>query len=78
MLLTVENDKQGKIEIHLDAEGLELLVERLNKLKRHTASGEHDHLMTPSWADWELTEEKQGPNNELINHLCLILQPGKT
>ena len=75
MLLTVEYDKEGKTEIYMDAQGLELLIERLNKLKRHIEKGEHDHLMTPSWSGWELTEEKQGLKNELVNHLCLVLRP---
>ena len=77
MLLTVENDKEEKIEIFMDVEGLDLLVDRLNKLRRNAEMGDHDHLMTPSWAGWELTEDKQGVDNELINHLCLILKPVK-
>ena len=76
MRLTVENDKEGKVEIYMDVEGLDLLIDRLKKLRRHS-EGDHDHLMTPSWAGWELTEDKQGVDNELINHLCLILKPVK-
>jgi len=72
VLLTVEYNKDGAVEIHLDKEGLDFLIERLDKLRKH---GGHDHLKTPSWAGWELTEEKQGTENELIHHLCIRLWP---
>ena len=72
MLLTVEYNKEDGVEIHCDSEGLELLVSKLNVLKQH---GGHEHLMTPAWAGTELTEEKQGDGNELINHLKILLWP---
>jgi hypothetical protein len=71
MLLTVEYDGEGIVELHLDEEGLDLLVDRLMKLRRHNEP-EHDHLMTPSWAGWELTEEKQGAKNQLANQLNIF------
>ncbi len=74
MLLTVEYDGESVVELHLDEEGLDLLVDRLMKLRKHNEP-EHDHLMTPSWAGWELTEEKQDAENELINHLTIFCHP---
>lgn len=75
MVLTVElNAKEGMVEIHCDKEGIELLIERLQKLSDHA---DHDHLMTPSWAGWELTEVKQGEQNELINHLYIKRWPDR-
>lgn len=71
MLLTTEYNKKGFVEIHFDQEGLDLLIGRLESL-RQRGKQDHEHLMTPSWAGNELTEEKQGSDNELINHLCLI------
>ncbi len=73
MLLTVEyNDKNEVVEIHCDKEGLDSLIEKLESLRKH---GGHDHLKTPSWAGSELTEEKQGAENLLINHLYILLWP---
>ncbi len=72
MLLTVEYDNKGAVEIYFDREGLAFLIEKLSRLREH---GGHDHLMTPSWAGYELTEEKQNPENDLINHLCITLMP---
>ena len=72
MLLTVEHNRNGVVEIHLDREGLDLLIDRLMKLRQN---GGHDHLMTPSWSGWELTEDKQGTENDLINHLHIRLRP---
>ena len=73
MLLTVEyNGMKGAVEIHLDNQGLDLLMERLHKLKKH---GGHDHLLTPAWAGNELTEEKQGAENRVINQISIMLWP---
>jgi len=72
MLLTVEYDKPGTVGIYCDKEGLDLLISRLVKLKER---GGHDHLMTPSWAGWELTEEIQGEGNQLINELTVRVKP---
>ncbi len=71
MLLTVEYKKE-EVEIYADVQGLDLLIERLLLLKKR---GGHEHLMTPSWGGNELTEQKQSPANELIHHLCIMIQP---
>jgi hypothetical protein len=34
---------------------------------------EHEHLMTTSWSGSELTEEKQGKNNKLINKVTIFV-----
>ena len=74
MLFTVELVEHSVAEVHLDEEGLDLLVERLSKLRRHQEP-EHDHLMTPSWAGTELTEDKQGAENDLIHMLTVYYHP---
>ena len=71
MILTVEY-KKDEVEIYTDQEGLNLLIEKLLLLQKR---GGHEHLITPSWAGNELTEQKQCSSNELINHLCVILKP---
>ena len=74
MLFTVELVKEGVAEVHLDEEGLDLLVERLSKLRKHQEP-DHDHLMTPSWAGTELTEDKQSADNDLIHMLTVYYHP---
>lgn len=72
-MLTVEHDeKKENIEIFCDREGIELLLKKLTFLANN---GGHVHLMTPSWAGNELTEDKQGTNTVLINHLKIVLKP---
>ena len=57
VLLTVEYDREGeRVEIHFDEAGAEPLVERISALARR-GERNYDHLMTPSWAGWELTEQ---------------------
>lgn len=72
-MLTVEiNKKDESIEIFCDREGLELLTKKISTLSE---KGGHVHLMTSSWAGNELSEEKQGSGNELVNHLRIVLKP---
>jgi Immunity protein 32 len=76
MILTVElNDDQEAVEVTFDSEGLALLLERLTRLGQRDAPN-HDHLKTPAWAGYELSEELQGgPRNRLVHHLRLQLVP---
>ncbi|WP_376797420.1 Imm32 family immunity protein [Thermogemmatispora sp.] len=76
MILTVEYNAKGFVEIYMDEEGRRLLIDSLRRLRAQESKGDHDHLMTPSWAGNELTEEKQGDaDNELIHQLNIILLP---
>ncbi len=70
-LLTFELTKEGDcVEIHADPAGLKLLLGALEKVLR---SGQHEHLMTPSWGGSELSEDKQGQENRLIDHVKIML-----
>ena len=75
MTLTVElkYDKKktaAEVAICCDEQGLELLIVKLTHLR---SKRDHTHLMTPSWAGNELTEQKQGGTDyELVNHLRLV------
>ena len=60
----------GELFVFCDAAGLEQLIQQLEILKRHKG---HVHLMTPSWAGKELTENKQLPDSTLVNHLRITL-----
>lgn len=75
MIFTVEHNSNSEcVEIFLDNEGIEFFLRKLNKLHKN---GGHTHFMTPSWAGYELTEERQGNDNELINHLKVYLKKGE-
>lgn len=66
-LLTFELSADGnELHIHGDRSGLQGLV---NALKRVIETGEHEHLMTPSWGGTELSEERQGPDGHLLHHV---------
>lgn len=73
MVLSIEyQTAQQELAIVCDSEGLDSLIAHLQVLKR---DGGHIHLMTPSWAGDELTEEKHMPDSDLINHLRVVLLP---
>ncbi|ACL04441.1 conserved hypothetical protein [Desulfatibacillum aliphaticivorans] len=67
----ISQTEHAEVEIYLDHEGLGLLLKELKILE---AKGGHVHFMTPAWAGNELSEEKVGAENTLINHLCIILK----
>jgi CYTH domain-containing protein len=71
-MLTFEYSLDQQLEIYCDQEGLATLLRELGILKER---GGHAHLMTPSWAGHELTEDKQGENTELIHHVLIRLKP---
>lgn len=68
-LLTFELTEDGdEIEIHGDRDGLLSLIAMLKKVVDYS---EHEHLMTPSWGGAELSDEKQGERNTLINKVSI-------
>jgi hypothetical protein len=73
MVLSVEYlETDEELVVCCDSQGLDLLIAYLQRLKN---DGGHTHLMTPSWAGDELTEERQLPNSQLINHMRVVLLP---
>jgi hypothetical protein len=74
-MLTFELTPDGdELEIHCDREGLNTLMRALRRLADSKSPlPRHDHMMTPSWAGDELTEEKQGERNTLLNRVTLRL-----
>lgn len=70
-ILSFELTKDAdQIEIHGNEEGLRELIEALSRVLN---ASDHDHLMTPAWGGSELTEEKQGETNRLINMVTIHL-----
>ncbi len=76
MIFTVEikgcQKRDAEVELYLDDEALELLLKRLELLKRNRG---HTHFMTPGWAGNELTEAKLVSSNDLVNHLRITIIP---
>lgn len=52
-MLTIQYEADSVLEIFLDEEGRDQLIYILSRL----TIGDHDHLMTPAWGGYELTEE---------------------
>lgn len=68
-MLTFELTQDNKeIEIHGDEEGLSELIEIVSRVVK---SSGHDHLMTPAWGGSELTQDKQGQTNTLVNKVTV-------
>ena len=58
------------VELYLDAEAVDDIMQQLQKLRK---SGDHVHLMTPSWGGAFLTEEPQVKGNTIVHHLRITL-----
>ncbi|MDP3980323.1 MAG: Imm32 family immunity protein [Chlamydiota bacterium] len=71
MILTIEYNSKGVVEITCDTSGVDFLMKKLESLKKH---GGHDHFATPAWAENELTENRFNLENSLINQLNITLK----
>lgn len=70
-MLTFEITPDSNVmEIHADSHGLAMLISHLQSLQKHEG---HLHLMTPVWGGDELSEERQGKENRLMNHVKVML-----
>jgi len=74
-LLTFEISHDGEeIEIHCNIQGAQNLIRHIERMVMgSTKLPKHDHLATPTWAGDELTEEKQGKENKLVNQVTIHL-----
>jgi len=70
MLLSIEFQRDQELDIICDEDGIELLIDKLSRLKKN---GGHTHLKTPSWAGDELTEDRYSENAVLVNHVRIVL-----
>ena len=61
-----------ELEIHLNEVGLKNLRQYLKNVER---TGDHQHLMTENWGGCELTSEKQGSDNELLEKVTVFFWP---
>lgn len=77
MILTFEMaDKNECVEIHGDRDGLLKLAKTCKELA-DSQPPDHSHLMTEEWGGPGLTSDKQGVENELVNHVKLFRWAGK-
>lgn len=80
-MLTVEikdaaeaRDGRSEVEIYCDRDGFDTLMKCFKQIENGES---HVHLMSPSWAGNELSEEPQGKDSStvLVHHLCIISRP---
>lgn len=66
----ITNDKDYQtIEIYGNEEGLRNLIKIIERVINYKY---HEHLMTPSWSGYELTDEPQGNDTTLVNKVTII------
>jgi hypothetical protein len=54
---------------HANAEGVAVLKHWVEVALK---TNDHQHLMTPEWGGAELSPERQGQSNRLVNHVKII------
>ena len=77
-LLTFELDKDAEqVFVHGDPAGPEYFANELLKMAAQAKKGEfpHDHFFTEEWGGNELSSEKQGTEEKLINHVKVFCWP---
>lgn len=68
-LLSFELSPDGTtLDIHGNADGLSVLQ---NAISRAIEQNSHEHLMSPSWAGDELTEEPQGQGTTVLKKVTI-------
>lgn len=69
IILSEHGELRQQVEIYFDQEGLDYLLDRLTRI--HQGKTDHYHMMTDSWGDGELSENKHSPASLLVHHLKL-------
>ena len=71
-MLTFESDKDNdRLEIRGDKDGLLKLSKILTEMAQQQDT-EHRHLMTEDWGGGELSNDKQGLENNLYHHVKIF------
>lgn len=57
LLAFVVSEEHNVVHVHVDKEGIDILMRSLELIKRELEKGEqaHDHLMSEEWGGWELS-----------------------
>jgi hypothetical protein len=58
LLAFVSDKDDGQVAIHVDLEGVNILIDSLERIRRNLLKDDcpHDHLMTADWGGWELSK----------------------
>jgi hypothetical protein len=65
---------EGIVEVNLDASGLEDLLRVLERLR----PGDHEHLFTPSWGGYPLTEDFANGDLVPVHQVTIqLIDPGR-
>lgn len=69
LLSFVTDDNGDRVFIHVDKNGLDLLIKELTWLRKKLEAGacDHTHLMSPDWAGDELTTSKLKDHEDEVN-----------
>ncbi|HMO80872.1 MAG TPA: Imm32 family immunity protein [Pyrinomonadaceae bacterium] len=61
LLAFVVSEENDQIFLHLDKDGIEILMRSLERRKKHLEKDEleHEHLFSEEWGGWELTVSDQ-------------------
>ena len=61
LLAFVLSEEHDQIFLHVDKDGIEILMRSLERLKKHLEKGEleHEHLFSEDWGGWELSVSDQ-------------------
>ena len=73
-VLSFVYDGDGQLLVHADRRGLDLLINRLTRLRDEVSSGScpHEHLFTNSWGtDGELSETALPNEGTILHHVKL-------
>ncbi|QQS33259.1 MAG: immunity protein 32 [Acidobacteriota bacterium] len=61
LLAFVVSEEHNVLHVHVDKEGIDILMRSLERLKKDLEKGEceHEHLMSEEWGGWELSVSDQ-------------------
>jgi hypothetical protein len=66
LLAFVVSEEHDVLYVHVDKEGIDILMRSLERLKNDLEEGEceHEHLMSEEWGGWELSVSDQAGNGK--------------
>lgn len=71
-MFQIEWDEEvGRVEVHLNSQGIDYFISILEKLKQRNAPDDI-HLMTPEWGGDGLTSCEDSGENKIVNSLKLL------
>ena len=72
-LAFVVSEESDQIFLHVDKEGVEILMRSLERIKKHLEKDEleHEHLFSEEWGGWELSisDEVDKGKGKPIHHV---------